>query len=129
MITASDVKTRFPGVFDSLDDSFLEILIAEAALLISESLWGDHYNIGLLYLTAHLASTTAGGSSGSPGAIGPITSRRVGDVAVTYASPASSPSNENYTSTTYGQMYLSLRRIYQSGPVTTGYGIEESGLS
>lgn len=123
MIDRDDIKTRFPNVFTDADDDVMDACIAEAVLLIQESKWGDFYDIGLLYLSAHLivATTPDQADAGDAGAGGPVTSRRVGDVAVTYgstasASSSSSASADDFNSTVYGRRYLQYRRMLQGGP-------------
>lgn len=118
MITAIQLKARFPSAFDSLSDDFLNLIIAEACEVILESKWGASYDRGLLYLTAHLASTDS--APGSSGAAGPVTSKRIGDVSVSYGS-AASVSSSDYASTTYGRRFLELRNIVQGGPICTAY--------
>lgn len=120
MIVAADIKEKFPGVFDSLDDDLIELYIDESELVVLESKWGDFYDLGLLYLTAHLLLTMPkGATSGGAGAPGPVSSRRVGDVAVGYSTVGSGKapiSDLQLASTSYGQRYLYYRRLIQGSP-------------
>lgn len=125
MIDAAAVRAKFPGAFDGLSDAAIDSAIAEAVLMISADKWGDWYDLGLLYLTAHLLSLfNPDSDSGDAGAAGPVTSKRVGDVAVSYGFAASaSPSSDTFfNSTIYGQRYLSLRLRIQGGPLVVQPG-------
>lgn len=120
MITPADLKAKFPGAFDSLSDPDIQGAIDEAALMINESKWGTWYDLGLLYLSAHLLATFhPDASSGDAGAGGPVTSKRIGDVAVAYGSKASASPlfSSDLGSTAYGRRFLSLRLRVQGGPL------------
>jgi len=111
MIAPADFKIRFPE-FDSIDDARIQVFIDDAVLQVNETYWGDKYNMGLYYLTAHylyLAEKSADGSgSGSGGA---VASRAVDGVSVSYNNMT--PDNQSdayYASTAYGQRYMSLMR-------------------
>jgi hypothetical protein len=117
MITPSQLQAKFPGVFDALSDAEIQLAIDEAALNIDEDLWGDYYDIGLYYLSAHiLIATTPTALGGLAGASGPVTSQRAGAVSVSFAAGASAVSASSYGSTGYGQQYLTYRRQIQGGP-------------
>lgn len=126
MITLADIQARWPGTFDEADAAVGAAVIAEAGLTILESKWGDWYDIGMLYLSAHLLALTPGQSDyGDPDAAGPTTSRRVGDVAVSYSSLASesSPlSDVALNATIFGRQYLAKRRVIQGGPLVASQG-------
>lgn len=122
MIDRADIRTRFPDVFTDTDDDVMDMCIAEAVLLINVTKWGDFYDTGLLYLSAHLIVSTNPDqvNAGDAGAGGPVSSRRVGDVAVSYGSSASASSKsvaDDFSSTAYGRRYLQYRRLIQGGPL------------
>lgn len=118
MIVPADITAKFPGKFNSLADATIQLYIDEAVLVIIESKWGDWYDLGLLYYTAHLLSIMPVGSSGgSAGAAGPVTSRRVGDVSVSIAAAASADAFSNLSQTSYGIQFATYRRIIQGGPL------------
>lgn len=116
MIIPSQIRARFPGPFDSASDEFLNLIIDEAASEIDEAKWGSRYDQGMLYLSAHLASRSVSAPGGG-GHVGPLTSKRIGDVSWGYGSPAAATSTA-YGWTDYGNEYLRLRQIVQGGPVT-----------
>jgi hypothetical protein len=115
MITPTQLQTRFPGDFDDYSDEFIELIIAEAAGQISETVWGSDYDLGLLYLTAHIIQTTTP-EEGAADA-GPINHRKIGDVEVRSAAYLATKSVDGMHRTTYGQAFLRLRRIHQGGPL------------
>jgi hypothetical protein len=112
MITADSFKLRF-GNFACYTDEKIQVFIDEAVLILNEIWWGDKYNLGLNYLTAHLLSLSVKEESASNKAVatsGPISSKSVDGVSVSFSSY--SPQDEDdafYMSTTYGQRYLQLR--------------------
>lgn len=117
MITLTDIQARFPGAFDAVTDVQASLVIAEATREIVEDVWGESYDDGLLYLSAHLLTLFAA-SPGVGGGGGPVSSRRVGDVAVTFSTTrsASEVSSGQLGSTLFGQRFLQLRRRFQGGP-------------
>jgi len=117
MITLTDIQTRFPGAFDAVTEGQASLVIDEAAKEIVEDVWGNSYDDGLLYLSAHLLTLFVV-SPGVGGGGGPVSSRRVGDVAVTFATTrsASEIASGQFGSTLFGQRYLQLRRSFQGGP-------------
>lgn len=111
-ITADTITTRFPGVFDALGDTLIGTIISEAENEILESVWGASYDLGLTYLTAHIATyTTPGG--GAVGNAGPVTKRKVGDVELVFG--AISAAFSDLQATPYGQRFLQYRRWVQGG--------------
>ena len=79
------------------------ILMSMAAAQMDSTLWGDLYDAGQTYLTAHLAQL------GILGGSGPVTQETVGDLSVSYASPKLLGSSMFLTS--YGVEYERLSRL------------------
>ena len=110
MIDPASFKIRFPE-FVSVDDARIQLFIDDAIVILNESYWGEKYDLGLYYLVAHyliLGDTTEAGSSSS---IGPVSSKSVDGVSISYAQ--FTPTNEADAllfSTVYGQRYLALRK-------------------
>ena len=63
---------------------------------------GPKTKLTRIYLAAHMATAGAGASTGDDG---PITSKKEGDVAITYAVPTTANAPD---ATAYGNMYLRL---------------------
>lgn len=115
MIVAADILARFPGAFIGYDTAFITLIITEAATIIDEDVWGDDYDIGLTYLTAHLiASSTAPGGGGV--SVGPVSKRRVGDVELTFATPTAPFNADDLYNTVYGKRFAWYRKVHQGGP-------------
>lgn len=56
-VTASDMKARFPE-FLALEDSFIDLKLAEAAIFLDATVWGSRYDTALGYQAAHLLAIT-----------------------------------------------------------------------
>ena len=121
-IVPSDVKTRFPE-FSAVADARVQTFIDKALLHLDESLWGTYFIEGQLYLTAHFLSlslTTDSSGGSSPGVSGPVASRSIGDVSVSFVVPDSSNTTESsvfYGKTPYGQEYWRMVKIVGEGIV------------
>ena len=121
-ITVQDVRDRYPEFSDVTDypDARIQTFITKGEGELSEGQWGDQYNEGLLAFTAHFLarSTSTARSGGSVGSIGPIASKSVGDVSVSFASVVgSNPSAQEsfWNSTPYGQEYWRLITLFGVG--------------
>ncbi|HXK36113.1 MAG TPA: DUF4054 domain-containing protein [Candidatus Paceibacterota bacterium] len=116
MISLSDIQARFPGVFDSVSPTLGGLVIAEAAMSVHEAKWGVYYDLGMLYLAAHLLTTTSSASGGGSGGGGPISSKSVGDVSISYATGSYTSIEASFASSPYGLRYIELRARVQHGP-------------
>ena len=123
-VTPSQIRTRFPGVFEGHSDTLLELVIVEAEREINIDTWGgeDQHDHGVLYLSAHIAQYTTPGGDGDDTAYsvesGPVTKRKVGDVELTFGAVASvSAALLDLTATPYGTRFLQWRRWIQGGAV------------
>lgn len=111
MIDPASFKTRFPE-FAAESDPRIQLFIDDSVIILNSVYWGEKYDLGLYYLTAHylvLANKSEAGSITSAG--GAIAGRTVDGVSVTYTT--AQPKNESdaiYMTTTYGQRYLTLRK-------------------
>ena len=116
MTTPADIRARFPEFTDPpFTDARIQLFIDDAVSELSEGAWGDYYDRGLSYFTAHLLSwaTMASQGEGTPGSINKVTSRKVGDVAINFGGQAAGSSSleDYYNSTSYGQEYYRLIRL------------------
>lgn len=123
-VIPTDFKARFPE-FDSISDARIQSFIDKALLNLSESVWGDYFVEGQLYLAAHfltlaIASENSGGS-GAGVAAGPVASRSIGDVSVSFAVPSDVSSGSGtaayFSKTPYGLEYWRLVKIVGEGLV------------
>jgi hypothetical protein len=123
-ITPTDVRARYPE-FESVTDyptARIQTWIDKAEGELSESNWGDQYNEGLLAYTAHFLSwsTNTASSGGAVGSVGPLASKSIGDVSVSFASTVSAGASATeafFNSTPYGQEYWRLVQMYGVGMV------------
>lgn len=110
MIDPTSFKIRFPE-FVSVDDSRIQLFIDDTENVLNPVYWGDKYNLGLYYYTAHLLTIANGSEAGSVTSKGPIASRAVDGTSVSYGNTASGSQADDFlASTIYGQRYLTLRK-------------------
>ena len=117
-MSASSDKLRIlvPALASVTDypDAVVDEFLSTAALLHDANAWGAAFATAMIYYGAHLMLTAyPDGVAGSGTASGPVTSRRAGDLAVTYAA---APSVANATAddvallqTAPGRVYLQIR--------------------
>lgn len=110
MITPITFKTRFPE-FTTTNDTIIQTIINEADLLIAN--FGKLQDVAMNYLTAHLLTVNKNQSSGKTDGFNQVASKTVGAVSVSYGIDTSS--NSFYSSTSYGQMYLDLKKRISKG--------------
>lgn len=124
--TPATFKARFPQ-FIPVNDALVQLVLDEAIGKVGES-WLERDRVpAQLYLTAHLLTLEgepdrAMGKAGNIALTGPMKSRKVGDVEVTYAGVSGSGSSATgvdaiYGGTTYGQQFLALMRMNFAGPM------------
>jgi hypothetical protein len=100
------LATEFSGLTQGQIDPWLE----RAARRMNADYWGDLYDDGHLMLTAHLLAQTVGGTNGG-GASGPVVSKSVGSMSVTYGSYlAGAKVPAQYVGTIWGREYWALVR-------------------
>lgn len=102
-VTAAQVQALSPELA-RLDTPVITLALARAGRRCNADFWGALYDDAVLYLSAHLLMTEQPGASGATG--GPVTSKTVGSVSVSYAAPAQSSSP--YAATPYGRLYAEL---------------------
>jgi len=119
-ITPTEFKVRFPE-FDLVLDARITTFINKALLNIDVGVWGNYYEEGQLYLTAHFLQLAiqSENSDGSTSGNAPISSKKIGDVAISFAvgSVESGTSAAYFNSTAYGQEYWRLCKIVGEGMV------------
>lgn len=121
-ITPQDIRDRFPEFDDvaAYPDARIQTWIDKGVGELSVVAWGDQYDEGLLFFVAHFLawSTMMTSSGGAAGSVGPVASKSVGDVSISFASvvgPTASPTESFYSSTAYGQEYWRLVQMYGVG--------------
>jgi hypothetical protein len=113
IIQPSDITDVAPELADQTTQR-LEFYIELARSFVNEGMWGAKATKGIILYAAHLA--TLGAREGAGGA---ITAERVGDLQRSYGS---SSSEEDYElkQTSYGTMFLSLRKTLAFTPILVG---------
>lgn len=127
VVTIEDFLTRYPE-FDSADEDQIRTAIEDATLFVGDRWIAAHQRIALLALAAHylfvglqqsLSSgvyTRTSGTGGS-GAAGPVVSKTVGPLSVTYQDPLKALSSGSSSAeglraflseSTYGKRFLEL---------------------
>lgn len=111
-IDADYIQEKFTA-FEDIDDALIEEFITIAADYVNSSIWGTKYDFAHALMTCHLMSL--GGVVAS--ASGPVESVKVGDLSTTYAVSASD--SDSLGTTTYGNLFLQLRRTLLISPIVT----------
>jgi len=107
---------RFPE-FTAVAEARIQLFLDEALLEIREGDWGDFYTKGLNLMTAHLltlADMQAASTGGASGSLGPVASRSVGDVSVSFgvsATATATGSDAWLNASPYGQELARLIEV------------------
>ena len=118
-ITPSDIRARFPE-FAQTDQARIQVFIDDAYIQMGNTLSEQCSKRSLLtaYLTAHLLKRALQTASGGGTAPGPLASRSVGDVSVSFGLPETkNQTDAYYLSTSYGQEYLRLLKRFVGAPI------------
>ena len=121
-VNPTDFLERFPE-FAAVDPARIQFFLDDALCEVGEAAWGTLYEKGVFLLTAHflvldgaLDDTDDDGTDESR-----VTSRKVGDVQVSFARASSTdPTEDWYRQTKYGSDYLRLKMRVGMGAVAVG---------
>ena len=109
-VNAATVKGWVNGEFSSVDDTVVDLFIAQASRRIDPSVFGERADDAHLYLSMHMLAVARRNSSdgGAPTMVtaGPL-SRQFGQ----------NPNPDDFDSTTYGRMYKSILEEVPRTPV------------
>ena len=125
MAFADEFRAAFPEFGDParFPDSQIEFWAGLAELSLDERRWGGFYPYGLQLFVAHFlalakqneASGQGGGVPGTGGS-GNISSKKVGEVQVTYSQKTGDvDGGGEWNATAYGRQYLTLQRLIGHG--------------
>lgn len=117
--SSAEVLAYAQGALDALDSGVLETIVSATARMVSLDFWNTKAHDGHLNLAAHVAKKALE-SAGAAASSGPIASRSLGPLSVTYAVPTVVPSDGNLGSTAWGQLYILLRDSILVLPITAG---------
>lgn len=116
--TKAQVLT-YASALSAIDPEPLQSIVDATALMISLEAWGSkafdaHKNLAAHFGSKALSSGTGGGASG------PVTSRSIGPLSVSYAAPVMSAGDVVQGASRYGDIYLMLRETVVVPPLTAG---------
>ena len=111
-------------------DGRVGVFLTAAARRLDASAWGAVYLDAVVYLAAHLLIRSPAGGSGGTNVAGggPITSKKAGDLSVSYGATATtgagrSNADLDLLETHYGRQFLALRDTRAAGlPFVAGLG-------
>lgn len=108
-VSANDIRDHF-SEFSGLSDTVINQWMAQAERRVNRTQWGEKADDAVLWLTAHLLAFTQPMACGKSPASGPMASKKVGDLAVTFKIKDADRASDSFlASTPYGQYYLTLR--------------------
>lgn len=108
-VEIADVLVYAPEL-STLSNPFLQIYLDLAKNFVFESKWERKYKQAVCLLTAHMVSMTSTGANNS----GPIASESVGELSISYSN---GQMDDELQSTTYGEIYLMLRKTLKITPL------------
>jgi hypothetical protein len=114
-VTPAEFVILFPEFGDATKYPVprIQLYLTLAAQRVDQYAWGDSYDLGIALFTAHYLATmaSAGGGTGAGTVTGEMSSKKVGDVQVSYASTSNRDEGAGWwNSTIYGRQWWSLFR-------------------
>jgi len=109
-INIAGFQARYPE-FDTVADARIEVYLADSQLEINESIWSDYYEKGVYALAAHMLHRSLMSESGNAGSSGEVSSKRIGDLQISYNTKSLDSTESYYNSTVYGQEYYRLMKL------------------
>jgi len=120
LLDAADFHTLTSSAFAAMDSDLIDEVLAAAGSIVGQA-WDTLRSTGHLCLTAHmLASLDAAGSSGSGG---PVVSRSIAGIAISYAAPVVAADAGSLAGTKWGLRYLELRQSVMLVPTVDGIAV------
>lgn len=116
MVTAAIIKQYAPELA-SVSDPMIGLYIDLAKDNVAESVWQEKYDRAVAMLTCHYLTMRGRAASGGAG---PVTSKKVGDLQISYGQVQGYMSDATLSSTEYGMIYLHMRRGLVITPIVGG---------
>lgn len=108
-------RLRFPE-FASASDDIVLLYLSDAILELSLQVWTRYYEKGVLHHAAHHLAISGQCPDVQSSGAGPVQSRSVGDVSVSFGGVAFGTTGETFwTQTKYGCEYLRLLNLVSNG--------------
>lgn len=122
-MTPAEFRLAYPEFSDPVKypDPMIQAYLTLAAGMLPAELWGDSLDLGVGLFVAHnvvlaqrrFAASTTGNGSGVGGVVGPISSKTVDKVSVSYDTKAVTVENGAFWNTTaYGVELLYWARLF-----------------
>lgn len=123
MITPDQFRADFPE-FANASDAQVSMWLTVGEALVNPLRWGDLTNIGIELVTAHHLAIamrddkTAVGGGAAGGVSGPVSSKSVDKVSVSYNTSSTQYEGEAFWNmTSYGIRYIGLARLFGAGGI------------
>lgn len=115
-MTPSEFKAIFTE-FAAKSDDAVQFFLTQAENHVDEATWGDLFEEGVMYYTAHQLKMRDDEAAGNTAA-GSIASKSAGGVSISYSGAVQASSATNpFNSTSYGRQYVYLARQAGRGAV------------
>lgn len=114
-VTALEIRTFGGAAFSAVAEADVQKWLDYVSRKLDASVWSTDLDDATTFLTLHYVQQFVL-SGGAGGAAGPVASVKVGNVAVAYAG-ASGGADPNYSTTAWGNAYLTLRNAMQQTPL------------
>lgn len=103
---AQELIDDIAGEFSAYTTDQLVPYIAETRLSVSESFWGERYDLAVKLLAGHDLLSAKAGAAGS--AAGPVASKSAGELSISYAVSTNAALNGAHSGTGWGRRYDAL---------------------
>jgi len=117
-VSASDITSRFTE-FASVSSTIINLMIDDAELSVNRAVWGLKADLATIYLVAHLLTLAGQGTGG--GSTGAVIEKKVGDLTKKFASPQMKSTDSGLGSTSYGRLFLRLRKEIVKSPMVVNF--------
>ena len=122
-VTVTQFRSDFPAFSDTTayPDTQVQFWITFAANLVGAN-WGAAQDQGTELLVAHYLfvgpTSVAGGGTTGGGVTGPVASKQIKDVSVSYATSVGLEDGAGFfNASEYGRIWWSLRNLFGIGPI------------
>lgn len=135
-VTAALFRQNFPAFASAVQypDGSINFWLNYAYMLLPACRWKNILDLGVQLFVAHNVTLdglgAAEGQNGAPSGmtVGPVVSKTVGDLTITYDTASGvSEGDQHWSLTNYGTRFVKLARQFGSGPVQIGIGYTPVG--
>lgn len=135
-VSVAQFRANFPAFTSATayPDASVNFWLTWAYLFLSPQRWGKALDLGAQLFVAHNVTLdylgASEGANGAPSgmATGPIVSKTVGELTITYeVTSGVNEDDQHWALTFYGTRFVKLARQFGSGPVQIGFGVTPIG--